>query len=118
METLRLAGLGALVTGQVYRSAHNDAPAQTPEYAVPPAPTNGRAVDPALLGSLVGEMNEALRSIDTSLEFSLHDDSGRVVVRVIDSDSGDLIRQFPSAEALAIADALTRLQGALLRDQA
>lgn len=119
MEQFKIAGLGAMLTGQAYRPDRNARPVvEMPAHAVSPAPTIEPIVDPALLDSLVNEMNEILRNIDTSLEFSVHDDSGRVVVRVIDSGSGDLIRQFPSAEALAIADALTQLQGALLREQA
>lgn len=119
MEQFKIAGLGTILTGQAWRTAHNTVPAaQTSGHAVPPAPTIESVVDPMLLDSLVDEMNEILRNIDTSLEFSLHEDSGRIVVRVIDSGSGDLIRQFPSAEALSIAEALTRLQGALIKDQA
>jgi flagellar protein FlaG len=119
MEPLKISGLGAMLTEQARRTPHSTVPAaQTSGHAVPPAPTIDPVIDAALLGSLVWEMNEALRTIDTSLEFSLHEDSGRIVVRVIDSDNGDLIRQFPSAEALSIAEALTRLQGALIKDQA
>jgi uncharacterized FlaG/YvyC family protein len=39
-------------------------------------------------------------------------------VRVVDVASGDVIRQFPTVEMLAVAEALDRLHGVLIRAQA
>ena len=41
-----------------------------------------------------------------SLRFQVHEGSGRTVIRVIHPDSGDLIRQIPSDEALRISASL------------
>lgn len=80
--------------------------------------SSGKSLDFDAAAALVDRMNRTLNGLDTSLEFSVHQGHGEIVVRVIDNVTGNLIRQFPSDHALAIADALEYLQGALLRDQA
>lgn len=74
--------------------------------------------DPAELRQAVEAANTALRSISTDLEFSLDPSTGKTVVRVIDNTTQQIIRQFPSEEMLAIARAIDRFQGLLLRQKA
>lgn len=71
------------------------------------------------------QLPEALERINTvlqirspDLQFSVDDDSARTIVKVIDTKTGELIRQMPSKEALEIAKALERLDGLLIRDKA
>lgn len=71
------------------------------------------------------QLPEALKRINTvlqvrapGLEFSVDDDSARTVVKVIDTNTNELIRQMPSKEALEIAKALERLDSLLIRDKA
>jgi flagellar protein FlaG len=54
----------------------------------------------------------------SSLNFSIDEESGIRVVKVIDNQTKELIRQIPSEEMLAIARALDSLQGLLVRQQA
>jgi flagellar protein FlaG len=68
---------------------------------------------------------EALERINTvlqirapGLEFSVDDDSARAIVKVIDTNTNEVIRQMPSKEALEIAKALERLDSLLIRDKA
>jgi flagellar protein FlaG len=51
----------------------------------------------------VNKMNEYVQSIQRDLQFSVDDDSGEVVVRVFNTSTNELVRQFPSEEALALA---------------
>ena len=53
-----------------------------------------------------------------NLEFSLDDETGKTVVKVVDATTNELIRQIPSEEMLEIARALDRLQGILVRQKA
>lgn len=62
------------------------------------------------------QVNEVLRSY--GVEFELAEESSRVVVRIIDKESGELIRQIPSEEALRLAERLDELQGWLVELQA
>ena len=99
-------------------------PAVTPSTikAVPATePVSGNAeteASPALLSKAVENINQTMRAMSQELEFTIDDDSKRLVVKVVDQQTGDVIRQMPSAEALEIAKALDRLQGLLIRQQA
>jgi flagellar protein FlaG len=64
-------------------------------------------------------INKAIQSFSSNLEFSVDDAAvGKTVVRVVDKETGEMIRQIPSREALDIARALDRLHGLLLQNQA
>ena len=68
--------------------------------------------------SAVKAVQEFVKPMSGNLEFTLDEESGRTVVKVTDSTTKELIRQIPSAEMLAIAKALDRLQGLLGRQKA
>ena len=58
-------------------------------------------------------------ALDASMvEFSLDADSGRVVVKIIDSATQEVVRQIPMEEMLALAKALDKFQGLLLQTKA
>ncbi len=52
------------------------------------------------------EANRALAEKGSELAFEFDDASKRVIVKLIDTRTGDVIRQFPSKQMLAIARAL------------
>jgi len=52
------------------------------------------------------------------INFSVDESSGIRVVKIIDRSSNEVIRQMPSEEAVALAQALDKLQGLLIRDKA
>lgn len=54
----------------------------------------------------VSEINDFVQSVHRDLSFNMDEASGQTVIKVIDRDSGELIRQIPSEEVLAIADHL------------
>ncbi len=60
----------------------------------------------------VKQMQDFGQMLQRELQFDLDDDLGRMVVRVIDKDSGDLIRQIPSDEILEMAKQLKELKAA------
>jgi len=49
-------------------------------------------------------LNEFVEKVQTNLSFSVDEGSGRSVVTVTDTQTGDLIRQIPAKEALAVAN--------------
>jgi len=63
-------------------------------------------------------IGKAMQTFARNLEFSIDDSSGKTVVTVRDSETGTVVRQMPSQEALDVAKAIGRLQGLLLRQQA
>ncbi len=69
-----------------------------------------QVVDTAELSEKVTEINDIIRNIQRDLAFNIDEDSGKTVIRVIDSESGELIRQIPSEKVLAIATHLRDFQ--------
>ncbi|MBH3427763.1 flagellar protein FlaG [Pseudomonas alkylphenolica] len=63
--------------------------------------------------SAVSEIEKFLHATRRNLEFSTDEDSGKIVVRVLASDTGELIRQIPSEEALRIANSLSDVNSIL-----
>lgn len=105
-----------------------DAPAGAPKgaevrgnYAVRDA--NGpeaaqRTPDIAEVQKALEEVERAVAPMAQSLQFSLDKDSGKTVVKVMDTDTNEVIRQIPSEEVLAISKAVDKLKGLLLKQQA
>lgn len=62
----------------------------------------------------VQAINESLKVLSTSLRFEIDDRSGRTLVKVVDGDSGEVLRQIPSEAALQIARSLDKLTGHLV----
>ncbi|MBI3529278.1 MAG: flagellar protein FlaG [Betaproteobacteria bacterium] len=62
--------------------------------------------------------NAALKQVTTDLEFARDAATGKIVVRIIDASTQQVIRQFPSEEMLAIARALDRFEGLLIKQKA
>jgi flagellar protein FlaG len=67
------------------------------------------------LKSAADKTNAFLKALDVELLFSIDEDTGKTVVKVTDKKTGDLIRQIPSDEMLAIAKVLDTLQGLIIR---
>ncbi|WP_191833274.1 flagellar protein FlaG [Pseudomonas fluorescens] len=63
--------------------------------------------------SAVKEIEKFLASSRRNLEFSTDEESGRIVVKVIASETGELVRQLPSEEALRIAHSLSDMSSLL-----
>ncbi|QHG66285.1 flagellar protein FlaG [Pseudomonas putida] len=74
-------------------------------------PANVQGVDD--VKSAVAEIEKFLKETRRNLEFSTDEESGKIVVKVIASDSGELIRQIPSEEALRIAHSLSDVKSVL-----
>lgn len=96
-------------------------PAAAPQSA--PAPVNNdlhkNKVDPAVaavqtqqdskpsdLEQAVTDIRKFVQAAQRNLEFSIDDSTHQVVVKVIATDSGEVIRQIPSETALKLAQSL------------
>lgn len=60
--------------------------------------------------SAVGEISEFVQAQNRNLNFSYTEESNRSVVKVTDSETGDLIRQIPSEEVLKLSERIRDLQ--------
>lgn len=66
----------------------------------------------------VATIQDFVQTVRRSLNFSLEEGSGRVVVKVTDASSGDVIRQIPSEEALQLAENLSEVRSLLFKAEA
>jgi flagellar protein FlaG len=64
------------------------------------------------------ELDDTLRNVQTSLRFRVDDEADRVVVSVVDRESGDLIYQIPSDAALQIAKRMAELGSGMINESA
>ena len=92
-----------------------------PPSASPPANAVAPASVPtsAQVRQAAQTINKMIQTFSRNLEFSVDDAAiGKTVVKVVDRETGEMIRQIPSQETLEIARALDRLQGLLIHQQA
>ena len=79
---------------------------QLPETGQNLPPADTKSVTSSELREAVGQVNNFVQSVQRDLAFKVDEGSGRTIIKVIDSDSGKLIRQIPSEEVLALASYL------------
>jgi len=69
------------------------------------------------LEKAVTDIREFVQTSQRKLDFSIDDSTGRVVVKVIATESGDVIRQIPSETALKLAQSLSQVSSLLFDDK-
>lgn len=82
-----------------------------------PAPAGELPTREALLQA-VEEVRAAIAPVAQNLRFSIDDDTGRTIVKVVDAQTDEVIRQMPSEEVLAASKALDKLKGVLIQQTA
>jgi len=74
--------------------------------------------DSKKLKQAVQDIQKFVQSIKRNLEFSIDKTSGRVVVKVIATDTGEVVRQIPTEEVLKLADSLSTAGSVLFNGKA
>lgn len=86
------------------------------------APADGaqeHRASPEQVKEAVQQMNRAMRTASSSLEFSVDQATDRVIVTMTDRDTGEVVMQIPSAQTLELARYLDNAsKGALLSQKA
>ena len=77
-----------------------------------PAPLSAEAVQ-----KVAQQINEFLKSAASNLQFSVDANSKEVVVRVVDEETKEVIRQIPSEEMVAMSKAMDRMAGLLIQQK-
>lgn len=77
-----------------------------------------QAVDTKQLEAAVKQVQDVTQTLANELRFNIDKDTDKTVVKIVDSATGELIRQIPSEEMLAIAKALDHIQGLLIKQKA
>ncbi|GAB1235076.1 flagellar protein FlaG [Ferrigenium sp. UT5] len=106
------------------REAPADIAVVTQPLGLPDSPavsSKSAAVEPQLSAEqtqrAVDTINQALKQSNKNLEFSIDESTNKQVFKLTDGETGDVIRQYPTEEMLAISRAIDQVQQGLLLKQ-
>ena len=66
----------------------------------------------------VTDMQDFVQATHHNIQFQLDEDSGRMLVKVTEQDTGEVIRQIPSEEAVRLAESLSEIRSLLFSAEA
>lgn len=67
--------------------------------------------DKSSLDTALEQLNENMKAWSTGLRFDVDDDTQKLIVSLVDSESGEVIRTVPSDAALQISKMIAKFQG-------
>lgn len=106
-------------TGQQPASPTPSPPQQGSTAAGKGSPASGNgAVSEGNLTAVVSQLNQQAQQVNRALQFLIDKDSGSVVIKVIDTQTKEVIRQIPPEDILDLRRHLKELSGILLRAHA
>ncbi len=72
----------------------------------------------AELDNALADLQSRVQNVQRDLDFSVDDSTGDVVVKVVDRESGKVVRQFPSEEVLKLTEQLEDMQSLMFEAKA
>lgn len=63
--------------------------------------------------TLINEVQSYVEDLNIQLDFSFQDNTGDLIVKVLDRDTGDVIRQIPPDDLVQLREKLKELRGVL-----
>jgi flagellar protein FlaG len=72
--------------------------------------------DDEALSDTVSDLNELVQNMRRELQFSLEKESGELVVKVIDTETDEVVRQIPPEEVIELRRRLSDAAGAIFRE--
>jgi len=81
------------------------------------APTAGGEIGVAKTEALVKDLNSALEKVDGDYSVSVDNETGMVVVRITDAETGELVKQLPAQQVLDVSISVEKIIGLLVNDQ-
>jgi len=120
-----MAGLGSLQVSSVNaneatRSAPRSRQGATPSEARQSMAVEAKAnpaADAERLAALAEQMNDTLRRGDGKFSVSVDNATGRMVVRITDTATGEVVKQVPPQQILDASVSVEKIIGLLVNDQ-
>jgi len=72
------------------------------------------SIDRHKLEEAVGQINKTMETYNTELRFSIHEASGEVMVQVINTEDGSVIREIPPEPILEIVAYVKKMLGIIV----
>jgi len=104
--------------------AKQPVPAELPQLPAADLGKGGRQVEAAMaptreaVQEAAKRIEEFVQSVGRALSFSVDSSTGRSILRVVDPQSGEVVRQLPPEEVLRVARAVDFMQGVLVNHRA
>jgi flagellar protein FlaG len=110
---------------QAFRSVEPGLESQAPKNAPAKDATSKESLnvltkedEKQVLGQAVKNVNDFFQTVQRTLQFTLNEDTGRMVIQVKDGKTGEVIRQIPPEEMLQLSNRLDELKGLLFEGKA
>jgi uncharacterized FlaG/YvyC family protein len=84
----------------------NGTPVPASGDVTPPEPVHDDVKLPDVT-AVVANLNQYLKNSHRDLQFTIDKSSGRTIINVVNSETGEIVRQIPPAELLAAARSIT-----------
>lgn len=117
VDSVDLAALRQAAVSAPMTQAPTATPAQRATLDNPVFPP-AQAVSREAVDAAVRSANAYVQSVSTNIQFTLDRDTGRTIVKMVDSQTEEVLRQIPSEEMLAISRSIDRMQGLLINREA
>lgn len=123
MNINHLNGTGALPLPSSISSAAKKASAPDTDIIPLPVSTVRPKVDNKTesdeqIRQAVQNIQGAVDNLAHNLRFSIDEDTGKTIIKVVDTHTDEVIRQFPTEQAIERARTLDKVQGLLFNDKA
>jgi flagellar protein FlaG len=101
----------ALARGDAVKSAEAQLSQRPAQATHTDATPESSSADRKVIEDTIAKIREFIGPANSSLKIEIDPDTDRIVVKILDDQSGELIRQIPSQEMVEIAKRLDAMQG-------
>jgi flagellar protein FlaG len=108
----------AAARGQSVTPAQPAADATAKRQDDPAGAERERAADPAAIARTVTQLQDRVQTVHRELRFRLYETTGMTFVRVVEAETGQLIRQIPNQNVLDLHAFLQSVNGLLVSERA
>lgn len=103
---------GALSGGRSSSTTTGDRPAGTSNQ-----PSSRGGVNAETVGKHVERLNATLRTFDKRFAFRVHEGTNRVIVTVLDVETGEILREIPPEKILDIVASIDEMVGIIIDER-
>lgn len=98
-------------------SRNSDARSDSPAIQIPKQTPNQKVVEMERLEKAVEETNRIVFPADNQFEFKIHDGTGRIMVKLINKETNETIREIPSEKILDLIANIWEMVGILVDER-
>jgi flagellar protein FlaG len=112
-----VSGKATAVQDAAVKSAPAGSASTTKEASMEEASRDGWQVSQGFLEKAIEKANRSMVFRNRYLEFRIHEKTNEIIVRVIDSDTQEVIREIPSEKMLDMFASMLELAGLLVDER-